>query len=63
MPDQDHEYVVQTKWFDSKRQAIAWYKANFDFVDDKCCTARLVIAQYYNVNDYSIVATEELAGI
>lgn len=63
VPDQDHEYVIQTKWFDSKRQAIAWYKANFDYVDAKCCAIRLVIAQYFNVNDYDIVATEELAGI
>ena len=63
LDDQDHEYVVQTKWFNSKRQAIAWYKNAFDYVDSKYCTVRLVIVQYYNVNDYDIVATEELAGI
>lgn len=63
VPGQDHEYVIQTKWFDSKRQAIAWYKDAFDYVDSKYCTTRLVIVQYYSVNDYDIVATEELAGI
>lgn len=28
----DESYCLQSKWFDTKEQAINWYKESFDFV-------------------------------
>lgn len=61
--DTDHAYVIQTKWFDTKKEAVDWYKNSFDYIDSKYCSAHLMTAQYYQNQDYNIISAKKLKSI
>lgn len=61
--DTDHRYVVQTKWFDTKKEAVDWYKNSFDYIDPKYCSAHLMTAQYHQDQDYDIIDVKKLKTI
>lgn len=67
--DTDHDYIVQSKWFDTEEEAVAWYKNGFDYIDSKYCSVYLVTGQFYqnqddDVNqDYDIISSKELENI
>lgn len=61
--DSDHDYLVQSKWFSTREEALAWYKGNFDYVDSKFVSAYLMTAEFYSEEDYDIVGSEKLENI
>lgn len=67
--DTDHDYIVQSKWFDTEEEAVAWYKNSFDYIDSKYCSVYLMTGQFYyaqddDINqDYDIISSKKLENI
>ena len=67
--DTDYSYIVQSKWFDTEAEAVAWYKNSFDYIDSKYCSVYLMIAQFYQAydddinQDYDIIGSKKLENI
>lgn len=61
--DSDHDYILQSKWFSTKKEATKWYEENFDYVDSKYVSAFLMTAKYYSEDDYGIVGCDLLRNI
>lgn len=64
--DTDHDYIVQSKWFDTEAEAVAWYKNSFCYIDSKYCSAYLMTGQFYqdqDEEDYDIISSKKLENI
>ena len=64
--DTDHDYIVQSKWFDTEAEAVAWYKNSFCYIDTKYCSAYLMTGQFYqdqDEEDYDIISSKKLENI
>ena len=67
--DTDHDYIIQSKWFDTEAEAVAWYKNSFDYIDSKYCSTYLMTGQFYyapndDINqDYDIIGSKKLKNI
>ena len=65
----DYSYIVQSNWFDTEEEAVAWYKNSFCYIDSKYCSVRLMIAQFYQAydddinQDYDIIDSKKLENI
>ena len=33
----EESYSIQSKWFDTEKQAIKWLETSFDYVSSTCC--------------------------
>lgn len=62
----DHDYIVQSEWFDTEEEAVAWYKNSFCYIDSEYCSVYLITAQFYqyqNYEDYDIISSKKLENI
>lgn len=59
----DHDYALQSKWFDSEDEAVSWYHDNFDYSDPRMVEIYLVEATWFSDDDYDICRCKKLRGI
>lgn len=50
---EDGPYLLQSKWFDTQKEAIEWFRTNFDDVDSSI-TVDLMVGEFYNEDEYDI---------
>ena len=55
----DELYAIQSKWFNTEAEAVEWYDKNFDYVD-KRFVSYVMTAEFYNKDECSIVASEDI---
>lgn len=54
-----YSFCLQSKWFDTKDQALNWYKTNFDFIRNRTMVARIMSAEFDEYEVYGDIKYEE----
>lgn len=58
--DLDPPYLAQSKTFDTKKEAVEWYKSNFDYTNDAIEVHLMVMKYNDDETEYEISFVEEL---
>jgi len=61
--DSDHDYLLQSRWLDSREEAIEWCKKEFDYIDPKYISVFIVMAEFSSDDEYDIVGLEKILDI
>lgn len=57
--EDDYSYCLQSRWFDTKEQALNWYKTNFDFIRNRTMIARIMSSEFDENGEYTDIKYEE----
>lgn len=58
--DNQGSYILQSKWFKTRKSAIDWYKNNISFVDENIVGVALMSAVFYDKETYDIIKSEKI---
>lgn len=56
---EEENYDMQSKWFNTKKEAKQWLSENFDFISDDM-SVFLMEADFVDENDYDIVSSTKI---
>ena len=52
--------VIESKWFETKEEALKWYHMSFNYVDDRLISAQLMTAEFNDEGKYVIINWEDV---
>ena len=58
----ENQYIIQSKWFNTKAKALKWFITSFDYVDLNIVSAQLMTA-IFNEDNYDIIEGEDIKKI
>lgn len=61
--DAPTENIIQSKWFETKEEALKWYHTSFDDVDYRVVSAQLRTAEFNDKRDYRVIDSEDIEEI
>lgn len=56
---EEENYDMQSRWFNTKKEAKQWLSENFDFISDDM-SVFLMEADFVDENDYDIVSSTKI---
>ena len=54
-------YAIQSKWFNTEKEAIEWFESNFDYIDRRF-VPYVMTSEFCNEDEYEIVASEDIVS-
>lgn len=58
----ENPYIIQSKWFNKKAQALKWFITSFDYIDFNIVSAQLMTA-IFNKDDYDVIESEDIVNL
>lgn len=55
-------YAMQSKWFETEKEAVKWFESTFDYVDRRFIPF-VMTAEFYDEDVYDIIASEDLNSV
>lgn len=58
----DEMYAMQSRWFETEKEAIEWFESSFDYLDGRFIPF-VMTAEFYDEDEYDILASEDINSV